>query len=99
MSAFFSWDKASTRFLNCSATSRSFRVVVCGEVVDVLWDDRAGFNPLELVYTYEAVIYDSGDSALLSLACAGGRQRGGAGMAARFEPSVEDYVTNVIDHS
>ena len=74
-------------------------VVVCGEVVDVLWDDRAGFYPLELVYTYEAVIYDSGDSALLSLACAGGRQRGGAGMAARFESSVEDYVTNVIDHS
>ena len=74
-------------------------VMVCGEVVNVLWDDRAGFNPLELVYAYEAVVYDSGDSALLSLACVGGRQRGGAGMAARFESSVEDYVANVIDHS
>ena len=74
-------------------------VVVCGEVVDVLWDDRAGFNPLELVYAYEAVVYDSGNPALLSLACAGGLHRGGAGMAARFESSVEDYVANVIDHS
>ena len=74
-------------------------VVVCSEVVDMLWDDIAGFNPLELVCAYEAVIYDSGDSALLSLACVGGRQRGGAGMAARFESSVEDYVANVIDHS
>ena len=74
-------------------------VMVCGKVVDLLWDDIAGFNPLELVDTCKAVIYDSGDSALLSLACAGGRQRGGAGMAARFESSVEDYVTNVIDHS
>ena len=74
-------------------------VMVCGEVVDVLWDDRAGFNPLELVYVYETVVYDSGDSALLSLACVGGRQRGGAGMAARFESPVEDYVANVIDHS
>ena len=74
-------------------------VVVCGEVVDVLWGDIAGFNPMELVCAYEAVVYDSGDSALISLACAGGRQRGRAGMAARFESSVEDYVTNVIDHS
>ena len=74
-------------------------VMVCGEVVDVLWDDRAGFNPLDLVYAYEAVVYDSGDSALLSLACVGGRQRGGAGLAARFESPVEDYVANVIDHS
>ena len=37
-------------------------VVVCGEVVDVLWDDIAGFNPLELVYAYETVVYDSGGS-------------------------------------
>ena len=74
-------------------------VVVCGEVVDVLWDDHAGFNPLELVYAYEAVVYDSGDSTLLSLACVGGRHRGGAGMAARFESSVEDYIANVVDHS
>ena len=74
-------------------------IMVCGEVVDVLWDDRAGFNPLELVYAYETVVYDSGGSALFSLACVGGRQRGGAGMAARFESPVEDYVANVIDHS
>ena len=74
-------------------------VVVCGEVVGVLWDDLAGFNPLELVYAYEAVVYDSGDSTLLSLACVGGRHRGGAGMAARFESSVEDYIANVVDHS
>jgi len=40
-------------------------VVVCGEVVDVLWDDRAGFNPLELVYAYEAEVYDSVNSALI----------------------------------
>jgi hypothetical protein len=39
-------------------------VVVCGEVVDALWDDIAGFNPLELVCAYEAVVYDSGDSTL-----------------------------------
>ena len=52
-------------------------VMVCGEVVDVLWDDRAGFNPLELVYAYEAVVYDSGDSTLLSLARVGGGHRGG----------------------
>ena len=74
-------------------------VMVCGEVVDVLWDDRAGFNPLELVYAYETVVYDSGDSALLSLACVGGRQRGGDGMAARFESSIKDYISNVIEHS
>ena len=74
-------------------------IMVCGEVVDVLWDDRAGLNPLELVYVYETVVYDSGDSALLSLACVGGRQRGRAGMAARFESPIEDYVANVIDHS
>jgi hypothetical protein len=55
-------------------------VVVCGEVVDVLWDDIAGFNPLELVDTYKAVIYDSGDSALLFAgACAGGGQGGELG--------------------
>ena len=41
-------------------------VMVCGEVVDLLWDDIAGFNPLELVCAREAVVYDSGDSALLS---------------------------------
>ena len=74
-------------------------IMVCGEVVDVLWDDRAGFNLLELVYVYETVVYVSGDSALLSLACVGGRQRGRAGMAARFESPIEDYVANVIDHS
>jgi hypothetical protein len=74
-------------------------VVVCGEVVDVLWGDIAGFNPMELVCAYEAVVYDSGDSALLSLACIGGRRRGGAGMAARFKSSVEDYVANVVEHS
>jgi len=74
-------------------------VMVCGEVVNVLWDDRAGLNPLELVYAYEAVVYDSGGSALFSLACVGGRQRGRAGMAARFESPIEDYVANVIDHS
>jgi len=74
-------------------------VVVCGEVVDVLWDDIAGFNPLELICTYEAVVYDSGGSTLLSLACVGGRQRGGAGMAARFKSSVEDYVAKVVEHS
>ena len=73
--------------------------MVCGEVVDMLWDDIAGFNPLELVCAREAVVYDSGDSTLLSLACVGGRHRGGAGMAARFESSVEDYVANVVDHS
>ena len=39
-------------------------VMVCGEVVDMLWDNIAGFDPLELVDTYEAVIYDRGDSAL-----------------------------------
>ena len=74
-------------------------IMVCGEVVDVLWDDRAGFNPLELVYAYETVVYDSVGSALFSLACVGGRQRGRAGMAARFESPIEDYVANVIDHS
>jgi hypothetical protein len=74
-------------------------VVVCGEVVDVLWDDIAGFNPLELVYAYEAVVYDGGDSTLLSLACVGGGQKGGAGLAARFKSSVEDYVANVVEHS
>ena len=65
----------------------------------VRWDDLAGFNPLELVYAYEAVVYDSGDSTLLSLACVGGRHRGGARVAARFESSVEDYIANVVDHS
>jgi len=41
--------------------------MVCGEVVDMLWDNIAGFDPWELVDTYEAVIYDRGDSALPSL--------------------------------
>ena len=74
-------------------------VVVCGEVVGVLWDDLAGFNPLELVYAYEAVVYDSGDSTLLSLECVEGWRRGGVGMAARFISSIEDYVANVVKHS
>jgi hypothetical protein len=74
-------------------------VVVCGEVVDVLWDDRAGFYPLELVYTYEAVIYDSGDSVLSSLERVRGWTGGGVGVSIGFKSSVEDYVTNVIDHS
>ena len=74
-------------------------VVVCSEVVDMLWDDIAGFNPLELVCAYEAIIYDSGDSALLSLACVGGCRRGRVGMAARFKSSVEDYVANVVEHA
>ena len=93
------FSRHESHHVNMQVTCQHAAPLVCGEVVDVLWDDRAGFNPLELVYTYEAVIYDSGDSALISLACAGGRQRGRAGMAARFESSVEDYVTNVIDHS
>jgi hypothetical protein len=41
--------------------------MVCGEVVDMLWDNIAGFDPLELVDTYKAIIYDGGDSALPSL--------------------------------
>ena len=80
-------------------TSQVNGVMVCGEVVDMLGDNIAGFDPLELVYTYEAVVYDSGGSTLLSLACVGGRQRGGAGMAARFKSSVEDYVAKVVEHS
>ena len=46
-------------------------VVVCSEVVDMLWNDIAGFNPLELVCAREVVVYDSGNSALLSLECVG----------------------------
>ena len=34
------------------------RVVVCGQVVDVVWDDSTGFNPLELVNACEAIVYD-----------------------------------------
>ena len=41
--------------------------MVCGEVVDMLGDNIAGFDPLELVCAYKAVIYDGGDSAPLSL--------------------------------
>jgi len=46
-------------------------IVVCSEVVDMLWNDIAGFNPLELVCVREVVVYDSGNSALLSLECVG----------------------------
>ena len=74
-------------------------VMVCGKVVDLLWDDIAGFNPLELVDTYKTVVYDSGDSTLLSLECVEGWRRGGVGMAARFISSIEDYVANVVKHS
>jgi hypothetical protein len=42
-------------------------VMICGEVVDMLWDNIARFDPLELVDTYKAVIYDRGDSTLPSL--------------------------------
>ena len=42
-------------------------VMVCREVVNTLWDYIAGFDPLELVNTYKAIIYDGGDSTLPSL--------------------------------
>ena len=74
-------------------------VVVCSEVVDLLWDDIARFNPLELVCARETVVYDSGDSTLLSLECVEGWRRGGVGMAARFKSSIEDYVASVVKHS
>jgi hypothetical protein len=48
-------------------TSQVNGVMVCGEVVDMLGDNIAGFDPLELVCAYKAVIYDGGDSAPLSL--------------------------------
>ena len=73
--------------------------MVCGEVVDMLWNDIAGFNTLELVCAREAVVYDSENSALLSLECVGRWRRGGVGMAARFKSSIEDYIANVIKHS
>ena len=41
--------------------------MVCREVVNMLWDNIAGFDPLELVNTYKAIIYDGGDSTLPSL--------------------------------
>ena len=93
------FSRHESHHVNMQVTCQHAAPLVCGEVVDVLWDDRAGFNPLELVYAYETVVYDSGGSALFSLAWVGGRQRGGAGMAARFESSIEDYVANVIYHS
>ena len=52
-------------------------VVVCSEVVDLLWDDIAGFNPVELVDTCKAIIYDSGDSVLGSMECVRGWTGGG----------------------
>ena len=42
-------------------------VMVCGEVVNMLWDNITGFDSLELVDTYESIIYDGGDSTLPSL--------------------------------
>ena len=74
-------------------------VMVCGKVVDLLWDDIAGFNPLELVDTYKTVVYDSGDSVLSSLERVRGWTGGGVGVAIGFKSSVEDYVTNVVKHS
>ena len=74
-------------------------IVVCSEVVDMLWNDIAGFNPLELVCAREVVVYDSGNSALLSLECVGGWRRRGVGMAAGFKSSIEDYIANVVKHS
>jgi hypothetical protein len=73
--------------------------MVCGKVVDLLWDDIAGFNPLELVDTYKTVVYDSGDSVLSSLERVRGWTGGGVGVAIGFKSSVEDYVTNVVKHS
>ena len=74
-------------------------VMVCGKVVDLLWDDIAGFNPLELVDTCKAVIYDSGDSVLSSLERVRGWTGGGVGVAIGFKSSIEDYVANVVKHS
>ena len=54
---------------------------------------------MELVDTYKTVIYDSGDSTLISLECVGGWQGGGVGVTIRFKSSIQDYVANVIEHS
>ena len=67
-------------------------VVVCDEVVGMLWNDIEGFDPLELVYAQEVVVYDSGNSALLSLECVGGWRRVGVGTSVRFKPHIEDYI-------
>jgi hypothetical protein len=47
--------------------------VVCGQVVDVVGDDIAGSDPVELVYACKAVVYDGCLSTLLSLEYVGGR--------------------------
>ena len=74
-------------------------VVVCSEVVDLLWDDIAAFNPLELVHTCKAIICDSGNSVLGSMECVRGWTGGGVGVAIGFKSSIEDYVANVVKHS
>jgi hypothetical protein len=74
-------------------------VMVCGEVVNMLWDNIAGFDSLELVNTYETIIYDGGDSTLPSMERIRGWSRGGVGMAARFESSIKDYISNIVEQS
>ena len=54
---------------------------------------------MELVCAYEAVIYDGGDSAPLSLKRVRGWHRGGVGMADTFKSSIKDYVSNIVEHS
>jgi hypothetical protein len=63
------------------------RIVVCGQVVDVIWDDRAGFDPLELVYACKAIVGNGCLSALFLLECI---RRGQ--VAAGFKSPIQDYV-------
>ena len=74
-------------------------VMVCREVVNILWDNIAGFDSLELVNTYKAIIYDGGDSTLPSLERVRGGTVGGVGVAIGFKSSIEDYVANVVKHT
>jgi hypothetical protein len=73
--------------------------VVCGQVVDVVGDDIAGSDPVELVYACKAVVYDGCLSTLLSLECV---CRGGGcevQVATGFKSCIHNYVSQVFEHS
>ena len=61
------------------------RIVVCGQVMDVIWNNCADFDPLELVYACEAVVDNGCLSTLFSLVCIRWDR-----IAARFKSSVQD---------
>ena len=69
--------------------------MVCGQVVDVIWDDHAGFDPLEFVYTCKAVVDNGCLSAHFSLVCICRGDQAATG----FKSSIQDYVSYVIQHS